>query len=954
MTEKLASSDYQSYDFGPFRLVSERQLLLRDGRPVRIGGRALDLLTVLVEQAGETVSKRELIARVWPNLFVEESNLKVNMNALRRALGEGTGSSRYIVTVVGRGYRFVSPVHVRRLPDWALPANGTSPVRHNLATQTTRIIGRDSAIEAIQAELRDARIVSIVGPGGIGKTSVARAVAERTLAASRSDVWLIDLSSLSDADLVPNAVATAIGLTAHSANMLESLSEYLRDQHVLLILDSCEHVIDGVASAVDRVVAGAANLRILATSREPLRISGERVRRLPGLAAPEESHTLSAEEALAFPAVQLFVDRATDRDETFSLSDADALAVAEICRRLDGLALAIELAATHVGTLGVRGLLGVLDDRFRVLEIRRGGPARHRTLFATIDWSYARLSESEQRLMRRLSVFAGAFSLGSACAVALDAGTDRSGMIADLSELVSKSLISAELRDAEMEYRQLDSTRAYSLEKLTECGELDGARRRHAEHCLELLAVAKDDIERLSREEWVARYAGKVDDVRAALRWTFSKPDSNALSVRLTVAAIPFGKQMSLIEECRMAVERALGENLAEYRSVRDDLLLNLTLGATLLHALGPLPRVKEALGRALRIAEDLCDADMELECLRGLSEYELWTGDSRSAMALAERIRALEGKGRQEAAGDADAQAGSALSWLGALGIARQRLESIVHKPAIIDRRSDAVRFDFDQRLTARGSLATVMWLQGYADQALETARRQLEDAEASNYAVSLCSALLHGSAMIAMYVRDYAAARSFMDRGVEHARRHGLTIWRAMVIGGSARLNLYLGEQLNLAHLRDNLAEVRDGGFRVRYPNYLTNYGEALARQGDLDGGLAAIDEAMAISRSTGQVVGIPEMLRIKGNVIRFQAPDRWQDAIAVYAESIELAGRDQALGWELRSAMSLVKLWRQHGGNAAAEDALALCFSRFTEGFSTGDLRQAQVLMASRPAE
>jgi predicted ATPase len=203
----------------------------------------------------------------------------------------------------------------------------------------------------------------------------------------------------------------------------------------------------------------------------------------------------------------------------------------------------------------------------------------------------------------------------------------------------------------------------------------------------------------------------------------------------------------------------------------------------------------------------------------------------------------------------------------------------------------------------------------------------------------------------MIAMYVRDYPAARSFMDRGIEHARRHGLTIWSAMVIGGGARLSLYLGHPLDLARLRDNLAEVRDGGFRMRYPNYLTNYGEALARQGDLDAGLAAIDEAIAISKGNGQVVGIPEILRIKGNVIRFQAPERWQEAAALYEESIEAARRDHALGWELRSAMSLVKLWRQHGGDATVEDGLAACFARFTEGFGTGDLRQARALMASR---
>jgi tetratricopeptide (TPR) repeat protein len=360
---------------------------------------------------------------------------------------------------------------------------------------------------------------------------------------------------------------------------------------------------------------------------------------------------------------------------------------------------------------------------------------------------------------------------------------------------------------------------------------------------------------------------------------------------------------------------------------------------------------VKEALNKALGIAEELGDIELTLECLRGLSEYELWTGDSRSAIALAERIGALEGQGHKAAFGDADAQTGSALSWMGALEQARQRLEKIVHKPVVSDIRPDAARFDFDQRLTARGSLATVLWLQGFADQALEAAQRQLEEAEASNYAVSLCSALLHGSVIIAMYVRDYNAAYRHLDRATEHATRHGLTIWRAMTVGPRSRLALYTRQSVDLHALREALAEVRDGGFRIRLPNYLTQYGEALARQGDLESGLSTIDEAIALARSTGQVVGIPEITRIKGNVIRFQAPEQWENAIGCYKESIELARREHALAWELRSAMSLVKLWRHHGGNAAAEDALALCFGRFTEGFSTGDLRQARALIESR---
>jgi len=935
----------RTYRFGPFRLLPQRRLLLRDGVPVRIGSRAFDILAVLVARSDEVVGKRELMALVWPTLFVEESNLKVNMNALRRALGDAPDGAQYVATIIGRGYRFVAAVVSEAASDaGALP--GAVTRTSNLPTLTTRIVGRHAVIEATHRDLAEARLVSLVGPGGIGKTTVALAVGEGELARHRDGVWLVDLSPLVDPLLIPNAIATAIGLSAHSANMLEALCQYLRERDLLLLLDSCEHLVDGVAAVADRILAESVGTAILATSREPLRVQGERVRRLPGLAAPTAA-PLTAAEALDFPAIQLFVDRAVDGNEAFALTDSDAPIAAEICRRLDGLALAIELAAPHVEALGVTGVLQALEDRFSLLEGRRGGPERHRTLLATIDWSYHLLSASEQKLMRRLSVFQASFSLNSACGIAID--VDRPVVTRDLGRLVAKSLVTAEVHDSAIAYRQLDSTRAYALEKLAESGEIDVVRHRLAEHCIVLLSAAEADIERLSRTDWLTRYAGKVDDIRAALRWTFDSSTTRSLGVRLTVAAIPFGKQLSLNEEIRIAVERALEPRLAPYRSSRDELLLNLTLGATLLHSRGPLLAVKAALSRALGLAEELGDTGLQLECLRGLSEYELWTGDSRAAMAVSERIRAIEGQGQQAAAGDADAQAGSALHWLGALGAARHRLEGIAHKPFAAGQRPDAMRFEFDQRLIARGALATVMWLQGFPDQAVQTARQQLADAEASNYAVSLCSALLHGSLIIAMYVRDYVGARHFLERGIDHATRHGLTIWRAMAAGGGARLDLYTSRPIDLGAFRDTLAEVRDGGFRMRYPNYLTNFGEALARQGDLEAGLAAIDEALAICRDTGQVVGIPEILRIKGNVIRFQSPDRWESAAELYRQAIELARRDYALGWELRAATSLVKLTRLHGGDAAAEAGLAATVDRFTEGFGTGDVQRARLLVA-----
>lgn len=944
----LAAGNSRSFSFASFVLIPERQLLLEGGVPVRIGGRALDILTALVERHGELVSKDELFSRVWPDTVVEEANLKVNMAALRRVLGDGSRGMQFIATVVGRGYRFVVPVTSSDRGEPAIEPRAAPKRRHNLPANTARIFGRDEQIEGMRRDLDESRLLSIVGAGGVGKTTVGLAVAAHAVESYADGVWFVELAPLKDPALVPSAIATTLGFRAQSASLLAALCEFLRDQELLLVLDSCEHLIDAVAACAHRILAEAPRVRLLVTSRESLRVSGERVRRLSGLPTPPASPVLSAAKALEFPAIQLFVDRAAEKLESFRLSDADAPVVSEICRKLDGLALAIELAATRIDAFGLTGLQRQLDDRLSLLHGHRTSVERHRTLTATIDWSYELLPESERRLMRRLSTFVGSFSLRSACAVANGADGGHGKVVEELANLVAKSLVVVEAGDVEVQYRQLDTTRSYALDKLAANGEIDDARLRHAQHFLELSELAARERDRVPRAEWLSRHAHPIDDVRAALTWAWNTPERADLAVRLTVATIPSWKQLSLVEECRTAAAVALDERYRAHRTEQDDLILNLTLGASVLHTRGPLLLVKTCLTNALELAEKLHDTSAQLECLRGLSEYELWTGDSRSALGVAEKIRALSAQGEEKRRGDADAPTGSALSFLGDLAASRQHLESIVNRPLTHHAFTDSTRFDFDQRLTARGTLATVLWLQGFPEQALEMARRQREEAEASQSAVSLCYALLHGSAIVSLYVRDLEAADRFFDQGVKHATKHDLTVWRAMATCSRGRWALDSGKPLDLDEYRNALSELHAGGFRMRYANYLTNYGDALTRRGDFAEGLAYIDEAIALSRDRGQFLGVPEMLRIKGDAFRARGERERDKAVECYLESIECARGLGALSWELRSATSLVELWREAGGNDHAEVTLSAAFAQFREGFETGDLKRARVLL------
>jgi len=305
--DRSAASGQRGVSFGPFSLLPDRRLSLEGDKPVRVGSRALDILIALVEHPGEVVGKDELIARVWPNTIVEESNLKFQISALRRTLG---GGNRYLLNVPGRGYCFIAPVTRIEEPKSAAPQAPATEAEHNLPALLTRLIGRADTVSRLAGQLPRQRLLTIVGPGGIGKTSVALAVAETLIAAYQNGVWLVDLAPLGDPRLVPAALAAALDIEVRSENPLPRLLDVLRDRQMLLVLDNCEHVIDAAADLAVAVLRSAPGVHIVATSREPLRIEGEHVHRLASLASPPASSSLSAAAALGFPAVQLFVERA--------------------------------------------------------------------------------------------------------------------------------------------------------------------------------------------------------------------------------------------------------------------------------------------------------------------------------------------------------------------------------------------------------------------------------------------------------------------------------------------------------------------------------------------------------------------------------------------------------------------------------------------------------------------
>jgi predicted ATPase/DNA-binding winged helix-turn-helix (wHTH) protein len=539
--------------FGRFRLHARRRELLVDGMTVPIGSRALDILMTLIDARGELVTKDELLSRVWPGTVVEENTLQFQISTIRKVLGEDRD---FIKTISGRGYRFVSEITEppgqddTALAHVAVPPCPPSLPPTNLWALSSDFIGREVQLRDAADLVAAHRLVTLAGIGGVGKTRLSLELARQLLPKFPDGVWVVELGLLSAPELVLPAIATVLGLAGDPVSP-EQIVAALASKRLLLVLDNCEHVIDAAARIAEAFLHGSATVQVIATSREPLRVDGECVCPVPPLDVPAEG-VEDFDDLARHGAVNLFIARAHAAEPRLLLDRRFGAAIAKICRRLDGLPLAIEFAACRAAALGIEELAARLDQLFDLLTAgRRTASPRHQTLRATLDWSYELLAETERTVLRRLAIFTGGFRLEAASGVAASEEITRREVVDCLADLVAKSLVTADVDGVIVRYRLLETTRAYALEKLAESGERNEIARRHAEFYLNLYQRAAGDSEASSAVEWMALYGPDIDNVRSALDWAFSSSGDLGIGVALATASTPRWFQLSRMEESR-------------------------------------------------------------------------------------------------------------------------------------------------------------------------------------------------------------------------------------------------------------------------------------------------------------------------------------------------------------------------------------------------------------------
>jgi predicted ATPase/DNA-binding winged helix-turn-helix (wHTH) protein len=928
--------------FGRYRIFPKLRLLLRDGNKVELGPRAFDVLCTLLEANGEVVTKDNLIERVWGRVVVEENNLQAQISAIRKALGPDRDM---ISTEFGRGYRlavagrddagFLSP-----------PERETKPSSPELPHPVTSLLGRERELSEIKSLIGDHRYVTLVGPGGIGKTRLAIEVGRRLREDFRDGVHLAEMARVAEHSLVWPTIATALRAPSSAADVVEQTQSYVQDKHLLLIIDNCEQLADPIAETVETLLANAANLHILVTAQEPLDATGEHVYRLAPLSVPSMDKK-TAEAALSHSAVQLFVERASANSYDFEFGDANAPDVSAICRRLDGMPLALELAAARVPALGIKGVLAGLDDRFKLLTAgRRTALPRHRTLRATVDWSHSLLDDDERRLFRRLAVFPLHFSADAAQHIAAPEHEEAWRVTDLLADLVAKSLLLSDVAGSAPRYRFLETIRFYALEKLADSGEVASTAERHAAFFVGVSRQAARDWKTFPSERWRQTYAHDIDDIRAALDWAFSSEGDKRAGIAILANSAPYWIQLSLHDECQRRLTFALDVQ-ASHANIPpvEEMALQSALGNALSWAKGPVPQTQAAWTRACELADVLLDKEVQLQAHYGLWLYHLRCGQYLESLTHAKEMMNLSrSAGDFEGLAAGQRIAGVSRHFLGEHAEARSLIEASL-KWYEAGHPAQNFRFGLDQHVAGLAFLSRILWVQGYSSDAMETASVALDEARALDHACTLCCAFAEGWCMVhALNGESEPVAQGAISL-MSTASKHGLGFWR---IYGEIFEAWSAAKRGASESICDRIAVVMASLGRIDFdPGYSTLLTDMLLTSGatrnqiDAD----AINVSFLMQTSHEDHWAAPEFIRVQTHLLSGTKSSTEKELTA----ALSLARRQGAHAWELKIAVDLAETFLEDQRRQEARHMLDATMSSFPDGRRSHTWNSASALQA-----
>lgn len=772
--------------FDDFALSLQKRTLTQGGKPVRIGSRALEILVALVERPGELVTRAELMIRVWPDTTVDENALRVHLSGLRKALGDRQDAGRLILNEAGRGYRFVGAISgAAGSPPPRAPSPDLSDASETRLPQNLgRVIGRDEIVEGLTDLLEERRFLTIVGPGGIGKTTVAIAIARSYVSTRGAAAYFVDLAPLSDPALVVSALASQLGLSASVAGVEDAIVATLRSERVLLLFDNCEHLVDPVASLAEKLLQRVPDITLLLTSREPLRAEAEWVYRLPALEAPGDE-VVAAVEAIRYSAVELFCERAKASYHDFVLSDADVVAVNKICKQLDGIPLALEMAAARMDTLGATEIAARLGDRFLLLtKGRRTALPRQKTLRATLEWSHDFLEDAERAVFRSLSVFRSFFELEAVVAVS---GLEETEAMDVLTALVSKSLVAMDRSGRSSLYRLLDTTRHYAEDKLIDSGQETNARRAHASHTLRLFCEDQVAWDGNDHRRSLVQHGWRVDDLRAALDWALSPAGDSEIGVRLATASAPLWFHLSLPDEYLSILRRAIRAVAgSELEGSNAECELMAAFGHALWHVEGPNEEMRRAFVRAMEIASQNGDGEGELRGCWGLWAQAILAGSYQSSLLLAERFSEPAYRtGEIHHIQTADHMLALSRHFLGDQDVARKFLNKVISGDQSEERTNHTNHAQVDGKTAVLSLLMRILWLKGDRETALQIASECADHVRELKHDLTTSYGLAIGCIPVAFWAGRLDLARRWTEVLSATTARRGLRHWHIWATG-------------------------------------------------------------------------------------------------------------------------------------------------------------------------